>query len=228
MSDITVILNAHREGILAGPSVTSARAAIARAEAEGLKVEMIAVLDRSDATTTACLRQALGGLAPIEEVDLGDPARSRNHGVTLARGRFTAFLDADDLWSENWLTAAHAAARTRPEVIWHSHGNIVFGEERHMWWHVDSEGALAAPDYMTWANYWDALSFAATAIYRATPFRPNDLKLGFGHEDWHWNVATLAKGHPHKPVPGTLHFKRRRRGSQMAEVEKHDATIWWD
>ena len=86
--------------------------------------------------------------------------------------------------------------------------------------------AMNEPDYLAWLNYWDAMSMAATAIYRRHPFRSNDLALGFGHEDWHWNRMTLAAGHAHRPVPGTMHFKRRRSGSQMARVAGADGVSW--
>lgn len=42
---------------------------------------------------------------------------------------------------------------------------------------------------------------------------------------WHWNVVTLRAGIPHRPVPETIHFKRRRTGSQMSLVVKNDAII---
>ena len=64
------------------------------------------------------------------------------------------------------------------------------------------------------------MAFAKTSIYRRYPFKKNDLQIGFGHEDWHWNSVTLAAGHAHKPVPETVHFKRRRQGSQSAKVSE--------
>jgi hypothetical protein len=97
---------------------------------------------------------------------------------------------------------------------------MVFGDDRNLWWHIDSEGPFFNPEYLAWGNYWDAMSFARTSTYRQFPFRRNDLKLGFGHEDWHWNAMTIAANVPHKPAPETMHFKRRRPGSQMALVDQ--------
>ncbi len=228
MADISIIITAHREGILAGATARSALEAIAEAEAAGASTEVIVVLDRSDSHTEQVLAHGLGARAQLLHTDLGDPGLARNAGIAAARGQFATFLDGDDLWSSNWLVAAWQAAKARPDAVFHSHCNIVFGQERNIWWHVDSEGALCDSDFLSWANYWDAMSFAATATYRGLPFRANDLKNGFGHEDWHWNVQTIRAGIAHKPVPETIHFKRRRAGSQMAHVARNDATIWPD
>lgn len=229
MTDLSIILPLHREGLLLGPSLASLAEAIVVARAGGIATEIVAVLDRADRLTEAALAQALADndlTAEILRSDLGDPGQSRNHGLEAARGPVAALVDGDDLVSENWLLAGWQAQQARPDAIWHSDCNLVFGSERSLWWHVDSEGPLFDPDYPLWLNCWDAMSLAATAIYRQHPFRANDLSLGFGHEDWHWNRVTLAAGHAHKPVAGTMHFKRRRSGSQMARVSLADGVCW--
>jgi glycosyltransferase involved in cell wall biosynthesis len=228
--DISVVLTAHREGVLAGATANSAREAIARAEADlGLRCEIVLVLDRTNVSTAAVLEHAFDGMPlTVLRTEEGDPGQARNAGIAAARGVVSTFLDADDLWSGNWLTEGWKLIEARPDCVGHSHCNLVFGGERGLWWHVDSEGSLFDPDYLAWANYWDAMSIARTDLYRRVPFRANDLSLGFGHEDWHWNRLTWRQGIAHKPVPHTMHFKRRRPGSQMSLVEKADALIWPD
>jgi len=225
--DISVILTAHREGVLAGATAHSARRAIARAGQDGLRCEVILVFDRASAATVEVLEGSFDHL-PLQalQTDEGDPGQARNHGIERASGTYATFLDGDDLWSENWLTEAHRLIQSRPDCIAHSACNMVFGKEKNLWWHIDSEGLFFDPEYLNWANYWDAMSFARVAIYREFPFRANDLTLGFGHEDWHWNAITLDAGIPHKPVPETMHFKRRRSGSQMTIVEQSGSLRW--
>jgi glycosyltransferase involved in cell wall biosynthesis len=225
---ISVILTAHREGVLAGPTVASLEAALARAADAGLPaIEVVAVLDRPDPDTAALLEAALPA-ARLLRVDAGDPGLARNHGIAAATGAFVALIDGDDLWSENWLAEAWGLVAARPDAIAHSELNLTFGAERSLWWHVDSEGPLYDPTYLDWANYWDAMTMAARDIHLRFPYRANDLARGFGHEDWHWNRVTLAAGHPHKPVPGTLHFKRRRPGSQLHKANAADSVPWPD
>ena len=224
--DVSIIVTGHREGLLAGPSAASARAARRQAEGSGLRVETIVVLDRADRLTTDTLRAALDGEARFIETDTGDPGQARNAGIRDAGGVCSAFLDGDDLWSANWLSSAWALNRERPDAILHPHLLMSFGDRRHIYLHVDSENPGFDPGYLSWMNYWDAMSFARTEIYRQYPFKANDLKLGFGHEDWHWSALTLAAGVPHKPVPGTMHFKRARGGSQMSRVDGVRGIRW--
>ena len=56
------------------------------------------------------------------------------------------------------------------------------------------------------------------------PYVKNDMKRRFGHEDWHWNEVTLSAGIAHRPVAGTVHFKRRRKASQSVLCETNDVT----
>lgn len=231
MPDVTVVLTAHREGVLAGATARSACAAIEHAQSSrGLSVEVIAVLDRPTRDTRLVLEHGLSGLqnVPVRilEVETGDPGQSRNIGIAEAAGTCSTFLDGDDLWSRNWLSAAWDLNQARPDAVAQSMCNVVFGLHTTLWWHVDSESGLFDPDYLAWANYWDAMSFARTDIYRRFPFKANDLKLGFGHEDWHWSVVTYQAGIAHKPVAGTIHFKRRRAGSQMSLVEDAGGVVW--
>jgi glycosyltransferase involved in cell wall biosynthesis len=226
--DISVVLTAHREGVLAGATANSARRAIARAATDlGLVCEVILVLDRANDATSIVLEHAFNGIClTVLKTDEGDPGQARNAGIAVARAPCATFLDGDDLVSENWLTEAHRLIAARPDCIGQSHCNMVFGNERNLWWHIDSEGPLFDPEYLNWGNYWDAMTFARTEIYRRFPFRRNDLKLGFGHEDWHWNAWTISEGVAHKPVPETMHFKRRRTGSQSALVEQSGSSRW--
>lgn len=228
--DVSVVLTAHREGVLAGATANSARAAISCAVSKlNLDCEVVLVLDRSNSATEAVLETAFQDLRlTVLHTDEGDPGQARNAGIAEARGMVSTFLDGDDLWSENWLIEGWNLITERPDCVGHSHCNLVFGAEHHVAWHIDSEGPLFDPEYLSWGNYWDAMSIAKTEIYRRIPFRRNDLRLGFGHEDWHWNVVTHREGIPHKPVPGTMHFKRRRPGSQMSLVAKADAVVWPD
>lgn len=222
MTQLTAIINGHREGVIAGVTARNALAAIALAEQQGIKTELLVILDRADDLTKEALRTGLGNRAIYHETEFGDVGNARAFGTQQAKGEFCTFLDGDDLWSLNWLTEGYAAARKRPDAIHHSHCNVVFGMERNLWWHMDSEGPFYEPDYMSWQNYWDSLSFVATDIHRRYPYCPSDSQSGFAYEDWHWNIITLKHGIAHKPVPGTIHFKRRRRGSLMSVMARND------
>jgi glycosyltransferase involved in cell wall biosynthesis len=216
--EISIVINAHREGDLLAPSLESALAAADLAAEHGIATETIVVLDRPDDTTREIVErhQRRPALRP-DVIDIGDLGGARNHGVTLARGRYVAFLDGDDLWGDAWLVHACRAAReaTRP-TIWHPEANLIFGDENpHVFLHRDMEDLGFEQDWLRVANYWTALSFAELTIYSAFPYPSNRLAEGFGYEDWSWNISTIAAGITHRTVEGTIHCVRRKPGGSL-------------
>jgi glycosyltransferase involved in cell wall biosynthesis len=224
--DISAIMTGHREKLLAGPALASFEEAVLDARNHGLCVETILVLDRPDAATQAIFERFAARGHRLVLNDEGDPGLTRNRGVREAKGDFVGFLDADDLWSFNWLTAAHEFCAQCPDtVIAHSELNLAFGDEQVVWFHADAAATNVPHEYQRLANYWDAMSFGLRSLYLEHPFVENALKDGYGHEDWHWNNLTLEAGLIHRPVPGTVHFKRRRPGTQMSRCDENDVVV---
>lgn len=225
--DVTIIVNGHREGLLAGPSISSMLEARAEAIRTGLSTEVVAVLDRSDDVTCEVFRQAGIEDLKIITTDYGDPGLARNRGAQEASGRYVTFLDADDLWGFNWISAAFRFADEHDQpIIAHSEVNVVFGEVNNIWVHADSASEGFDPTYLMVGNYWDAMSLTERRIMLEYPFVANNLKAGYGHEDWDFNNRTLLAGIQHRPVPNTVHFKRRRANSQMARCSQSDVVPW--
>jgi glycosyltransferase involved in cell wall biosynthesis len=213
--DITAVLNLHNEGALAHSSLLSMLRAREACRNEGLRVEILLCLDRPDEAT----RSYAAGLAEpdlrILETQGGDLGLARNAAVSTARGDFVAFLDGDDLWSDNWLAGAHAAARGSPaETIWHPEASLYFGA-RPPYWLLHQDMDIRGWDWETLAlrNHWTALSFAARAIYLRVPYRPSDPGRQLGYEDWCWNMDVIAAGCMHRIVAGTAHLVRTREAS---------------
>ena len=224
---ITAVMTGHREGLIAGPSLASFREAIDHARTFGLSIEPVIVLDRPDELTRAIFEEhgVLG--ARLVTTDYGDPALARMRGVAEGNGELVTFLDADDLWSFNWLTAACAfVCREGAKTIGHSELNIIFGGEKLIWLHADSTWPEFDFEYLRISNYWDALCVAARNVFESYPIHKNDLMAGHAHEDWHWNCLTYSAGYRHRPVPDTVHMKRRRAGSQSAHCNASDVVPW--
>lgn len=224
MPKISAIMTAHKEGYY---SVAAARSMLRAVDQSGLDCEIIVILDNADDLTTSILKGVFKKRARYFKTKTGDPGQSRNAGVDKAKGEFVTFLDADDLWSSNWITEAYNLVKNDPKQIAHSEVNYVFGDEINLWWHVDQLSGAFNQDYLDHGNYWDSMAFAHREVYYSTPFRKNMKSEGYGHEDWDWNRRTVAKGYVHRPAQDTMHFKRRRAGSIMAQVAQADSIVHW-
>lgn len=218
MSDISAILTAHAEGALAGRSLRSLLDASQVARDGGHAVELLVVLDNPDGATLAALREAGRHGCHVEQVSYADQGMVRNHAVQVAGGEFIAFLDGDDLWSENWLVEAHRACNTDPgRVIAHPEVDWFFGNSPWTYFLPDQAEGFD-PALMRVANPWDALCLAPAAAYAEVPFSKRAIADGYAFEDWHWSLETFATGYVHRVAPGTIHFKRRREGSQFMQA----------
>lgn len=217
--DITAIITAHAEGAVAGVSLRSFRAAVDAAQLAGIAVEALVVLDNADDATRAAFAEVEDLGYRLLETSHADQGRVRNDVVEVAAGAYVAFLDGDDLWSDNWLVGAYAACLADPgRVIAHPALDWVFGGEEMVCFFPDGDDPAFDPASVRVQNPWDALCLAPVAAYRDHPFAPRAIDEGWAYEDWHWNMETLVAGYRHVVVPETIHFKRRREGSQFVEA----------
>jgi glycosyltransferase involved in cell wall biosynthesis len=221
--DITTILTAHAEGTMVGVSFRSMLAAVRVATKAGLDVEMVVVLDKPDETTREMLAEADTHGARLLEVSFGDQALVRNHSVPESRGSFIAFLDGDDLWTENWLVAAHALCVAENRTIAHPYADWVFGDNHFLWLPPDQTDPQFDLPTLRVTNAWDTLCLAPRDAYLDHPFQARDLAEGYAFEDWLWNLETVQAGYVHRVVPDTIHFKRSRSGSQFRDASANQS-----
>lgn len=219
-SDITAIINLHAEGALAVASLRSIAAAKSHAEGQKIAVEVLAVLDSPSADTAEAVRQcSIPNLRSIE-VAHRDLGKSRNAGAAAANGEWIGFLDGDDLWSENWLSAAYEFSQHAGlQTILHPKVCIYFGAFQQIYTHVDMDDDDFDVMNLSMSNYWTALAFAKRQTYREIPYPETKLEQQIGYEDWGWHLETIARGYRHKCVPGTLHAIRRREGNLTSRAD---------
>jgi glycosyltransferase involved in cell wall biosynthesis len=224
--DISAIIVAHREGIMAGLSLRSFLDCIADAEKAGLTVEKLVFLDRSDKATQRVFEDKTVHGVTIRTTDLGDQGGVRNEAVRHANGSAVAFLDADDLWSLNWLREAWSHfLRFGPTAIVHPEFNLFFHGNRNILVKMDQTDPLFDVEFLRFGNYWDTLCLAPRAAYVEHPFGVRDIEGGYAFEDWHWNCETVEAGYVHRVAPGTIHFKRRRQWSQTIQASSRGSLM---
>ena len=217
--NISAILTAHGEGSLAAVSLNSFLEATDFAEAHGLTVQKIVVLDKPNAQTSVVFEDIASKGFTVLETEYGDQGFVRNHAAQECAGDYVAFLDGDDLWSENWLYEAWTMLSSSAEKsIAHPEFNWFFGGVSSILIGADQEDELFAEDFLRFANYWDAMCMAPRSVHLENPYCKRQIKDGFAFEDWHWNCQTYENGCIHKIVSDTVHFKRRRQNSQTMEA----------
>ena len=104
---ISLVVTAHREGILLHKTILSLLDSSRSLESEDIPYEFIINLDNPDpATLDYAKRWRTDERFVIETVSFGNPADNRNDAVKKARGEYIALMDGDDLISKNWLLSA--------------------------------------------------------------------------------------------------------------------------
>jgi hypothetical protein len=218
-SSITVVLTAHREGLLVVPTLKSLEKSIAVARDGGALVEVMVSLDKSDKITRAIFENWPEQNKKISQLEFGDPSLCRNHCVKISSGDYIAILDADDIIGQGWLFMAAVSAQSdaRP-IVWHPEVNIIFGETDHIFRHVDMEDPEFDILSMVAANPWTSLCFAQRDAFLRVPYTACDFGNGVGHEDWAWNRHVVEIGYLHKIVKGTGHAIRRKSLSYVKQA----------
>lgn len=100
-------------------AASTVAASIASVRAQGYRpIEIIAVDDKSRDDTVAVLRRLAGDdLTIIPSEVNGGAAAARNRAIAIAKGKYLAFLDADDTWTPDKLTRQIAFLEADPTLV---------------------------------------------------------------------------------------------------------------
>ena len=228
-TDLTVVVTVHNETLVCGPTMTSADLAVAAAREAGCSVQTIVALDNATEATAEYFRQPDFDHWDRWEMHEGDPGKVRNSIVPQSAGRYIAFLDGDDLFSENWLAAGVAAleaAEGRGErLIVHPEVNLIFDGGTQLNHNVSQDSPLFTPYFLYVRNCYDTLCLTPREAHLEVPYGGRDLANGLSREDWQFAVETMARGWKHVVVPDTIIFKRRRDSSMMVESAGRGALL---
>jgi Glycosyl transferase family 2 len=220
-TDLTVIVTAHDETSVCGPTMRAADLAIEAARERGFTVQSIIGLDAATDATSRYFHQPRFDhweRVVLNERDLG---RARNALVPQCHGRNIAFLDADDLFSENWLAegvaALDAAAERGQRAIAHPELNVIFDGTKTIYLNIDQSSPLFTPEYLYFRHYYDSLCMAPREAHLQIPYVTRDVPNGLSYQDFQFTIESLGAGWRHVVVSDTIIFKRRRDVSLVTE-----------
>ncbi|WP_157933007.1 glycosyltransferase [Roseovarius salinarum] len=220
-TDLSLVVTAHNETTVCGPTMRSADLAVAAARDAGFTVECIIALDNATDACREYFHQSAFDHWDRWDIAQGDLGRTRNEVVPKCAGRHIAFLDSDDLFSENWLREGLRllvdAETTGDRLIVHPELNWLFDGENSVFVKIDQDSPLFSPHHFAFTNYYDSLCMAPREAHLDIPYVHRDIPNGLSFQDWQFSVETMAAGWRHVSARDTIIFKRRRDASLVTE-----------
>jgi glycosyltransferase involved in cell wall biosynthesis len=219
--DLSIIITAHAEGILAHKTLLSIFRNLEELDKNSITYEIIVHIDNGDVATLAYYeRYADDPRFTIYKNSFGNPADSRNFAVKKATGTYSALLDGDDMVSRRWLSEGVKLLQDRDseQLILRPQYHFHFGiaEELNDAWIM--EGSFTKEEdalLLSFYNRWTLTLITKTDILRNTPFKP--ALNGYAYEDWLFNADIRHKDVLVDIVPGATFFYRRRLNSVTSQ-----------
>ena len=126
--DVSVVITAHNEGILAHKTMLSVLRAVSQLEESNVSYEILVHIDNGTPDTKRYFeRYKKEDKVSILYNEFGDLSKSRNFTIQQAKGEYIALADADDLYSENWLIDFYLCVKGKKNVVARFNYVLTFG-----------------------------------------------------------------------------------------------------
>lgn len=229
MTDLSLVVTAHNETVVAGPTMRSADLAVEAARDRGFSVEQIIALDKATEATTDYFSQPRFDHWQRRVMHEGDLGRVRNALIPDTAGDYIAFLDADDLFSENWLaealTTVKAGAERGERLIASPELEVLFDRNLASVRNLEQDSPLFTPYFLYLRGYYDSLCVAPRQAHLEVPYVHRDIPNGLAYQDFQFAIETMSRGWKHVIVKDTIIFKRRRDNSLVVESSARKAIV---
>lgn len=213
--DLSIILTAHNEGILAHKTLLSLFRALD--QIPEYSYEIVVHLDRASSDTREYFsRYKSDERFRILENEFGDLGLSRNFAINKAKGKYIYIIDSDDLLSENTLRVALNSISNDSNSLYHPEFVLSFGEVNELKVCRESSSRQEMAYKLLSKNLWPSSVFGRRGIFLETPYLPS--RDGIGYEDWSFNVNTIEKNIKHKVLNECILFYRRKKNDSLLSV----------
>ena len=221
MLDISVILNVHNEARFIARTIRSLSEAAEFAHFEGIRTELIVVLDCADERTRqAVQRTRATGFHKVQVIECENRSLglSRNTGCDVANGEYLCPQDADDLVSFNYFVEIFALAKRRGrETILFPEWLVGFGAST---WISRHENAARAQFLMADQHAFNSRAFFHRSVYEKQKYEHPDHTRGHAYEDYLFNSTAIANGFELDYCPEIVLYYRQRPNSIMASARR--------
>lgn len=216
---LTVGITAHAEGVVAHKTIMSVLVALQNLDARKYPYEIIVHIDNGDvATENYFKRWEKDRRFRIIRSHFKDLGMSRNCIVKNAKGKYVAFLDADDMLSSNFYVNAIKRMEESDETIMvHPNVQMNFGAGTRLEFTVRTDSFEKFEDAVISAgvNRWCSSIMGKRETFLKYPYMKTE--NGYGYEDYNLNTNTVGHGIKHMVAPETVMFYRQKaEGSLLA------------
>ena len=230
MRTISSIITCHDEGKLVIAALNSVLENIKKVDFE--HYEILIGLDNPNVKTQKALNNYICDSKIINKYifNFNDVGLMRQNLLKLSKYEHVSFLDADDLWGDNWLFEASKFSAKNPNAVLHPDLTIFFDKEiKYVRKNPDSTSRKFKKELLIFENVWTSSYITPRWVMEKFPMKSgntSDESSPYAYEDWSWFRETLAEGVDHRVVKKTAHFHKIKDNSNTSRSISLNKKPW--
>jgi glycosyltransferase involved in cell wall biosynthesis len=212
MRAVSLIITAHNEGKLVLSALNSILQNLRNAEIPDY--EILIGLDNPNQETKNMSSQNDfdHNFIHIHNFNLKDIGIVRQNLLNSSKFEYISFLDADDIWSDNWLYESKHFYDKYPNAVLHPDLTLFFDKKiEYVRKNPDSTSRKFKKELLVFENVWTSSFITPRWVMEKFPMKSgntSDDSSPYAYEDWSWFRETLAAGIEHRVVKKTAHFHK--------------------
>lgn len=221
MRTVSLVITAHNEGKLVIKALNSVLQNIRASNIE--EYEVIIGLDNPDEVTQNIIDQSefSSKFIHVYNFKINDVGVVRQNLLGLTKFDHVSFLDADDMWGDNWLLKSSLFAASHPNAVLHPELTLFFDEKiKYVRKNPDSTSRKFKKEILLFENVWTSSFITPRWVMEKFPMKSGstyDESSPYAYEDWSWFRETLAAGIEHRVVKKTAHFHKIKDSSNTSK-----------